>query len=105
MPTKSSSFQTMNRRKFLTLSGLGLTNLLAACGGVSVPTVNPTPTAHKPGPTALPTRQVAPSEADWLAFASSLHGTLIRPDNSHYATARQLFSTRFDTILPAGLAY
>lgn len=99
------SSQSMNRRTFLTLSGVGLTGLLAACGGPSVQATNPTATATKALPTPSPTRQATPGEADWSALASNLHGSLVRPDNAQYPVARQLFSTRFDDVLPQGIAY
>src|SRR5581483_341075 len=95
-----------NRRDFLKLSLLGgLTGLLAACqnGSSQVGTPTPTviPTQQHPSPTAQP----SPTDADWSALASSLQGVLVRPGNAQYATARQLFSTRFDNILPAAIAY
>ncbi len=100
--------EDMNRRDFLTLSILGgLTGLLAACGGGSPNqgSATPTATASKATPGITPTQQPSPSGADWSALASSLQGSLVRPGNSQYATAHQLFSTRFDNILPAAIAY
>ena len=97
--------QGTNRRDFLKLTILGgLTGLLAACQNgssqVGTPTTGVTPTQHP-----SPTEQPSPTEADWSALASSLQGTLVRPGNAQYAIARQLFSTRFDNILPAAIAY
>jgi FAD/FMN-containing dehydrogenase len=100
----SPSPHALNRRAFLTLSGLGLTSLLAACSSVAAnPT--PTPTPSKASPTVLPTRPAAPTEADWSALAGNLHGSLLRPQSSGYAVAHQLFNTRFDHIQPQGVAY
>jgi len=104
----TTSQEDMNRRDFLALSILGgLTGLLAACGGGSSNTGNATPasTTSKATPGATPTQQPSPSGADWSALASSLQGSLVRPGNSQYTTAHQLFSTRFDNILPAAIAY
>jgi FAD/FMN-containing dehydrogenase len=95
-----SSAQHINRRAFLALSGLGLTSLLTACNETSARTIQATPT-----PTAHPTQQAALTEADWSALSHNLHGNLIRPNNTRYATAHQLFNTRFDAIMPAGIAY
>ena len=98
---------SMSRRGFLVLSMLGgLTGLLAACGGPqNTGNATPTATTSKPTPGATPTQQSTPTSADWDSLASSLQGTLIRPGNSQYTTAHQLFSTRFDSILPAAIAY
>ncbi len=89
-----SSAPHINRRTFLALSGLGLTSLLASCNGSSAPTTAVTPTVH---PTL--------TEADWSKLASSLHGSLIRSNTPRYAAAQKLFNTRFDSILPLGIAY
>ncbi len=104
----NASPQDMNRRTFLKLCSLGaVPSLLAACGGgAAVPgNVTPSPT-KRPSPTVqpTPTKQPSPTEADWSALARSLHGTLIRPDNSQYPVAHQLFNPRFDGILPAAIA-
>lgn len=94
----------LSRRTFLTLSGLGLTSLLAACSGVAA-SPSPTSTPSKASPTVLPTRTATPTETDWSALAGNLQGSLVRPQSSGYAIAHQLFNTRFDHILPQGVAY
>jgi FAD/FMN-containing dehydrogenase len=104
----NASPQDMNRRTFLKLCSFGaVPSLLAACGsGAAVPgNVTPSPT-RRPSPTVqpTPTKQPSPTEADWSALARSLQGTLIRPDNSQYSVAHQLFNPRFDGILPAAIA-
>ncbi|MFS4110122.1 FAD-binding oxidoreductase [Streptomyces sp. PD-S100-1] len=43
--------------------------------------------------------------ADWSALAHTLDGTLIRPGDSGWTTARQLYNTRFDSLRPAAVAY
>jgi FAD/FMN-containing dehydrogenase len=45
------------------------------------------------------------SGPDWTALARGLSGTLVRPGEAAYNTARELFDPRFDTIHPAGIAY
>src|SRR6266849_48021 len=98
----TASSQAMNRRTFLKLCFLGVVpGLLAACGGGASVSGNVTPSpTTRPSPTVGPT----PTEADWSALARSLQGTLIRPDNSQYPVAHQLFNPRFDGILPAAIA-
>ncbi|WP_405615875.1 FAD-binding oxidoreductase [Streptomyces sp. NBC_01511] len=41
----------------------------------------------------------------WDTLASGLDGRLVRPGDSDYATARQLYNTRFDNLKPAAVAY
>lgn len=103
MFTKTTMLPTMSRRMFLSMSGLGLSSLLAACRSIPVSTGNQTSTPVPTNPPA--TKPPVLTDADWTELASSLQGTLIRPDNSQYAVARQLFSTRFDSIEPAGVVY
>jgi FAD/FMN-containing dehydrogenase len=94
--TEAASPKEMNRREFLTLCGMGtVAGILAACD------------AQTPGPHLRdsPTRQPSPTNADWSALARALQGTLVRPGSPQYPTAHQLFSTRFDHILPAAIAY
>ena len=95
----------MRRREFLALCAAGaLPGVLAACQDT-------TPTASTGKSTATATRQPSPtphpalSEADWTALGKSLKGTLVRPGNAQYTTALQLFSARFDSMRPAGIAY
>ncbi|MBR7673976.1 hypothetical protein KDA82_13310, partial [Streptomyces daliensis] len=41
----------------------------------------------------------------WNALAHGLDGTLVRPGDHDYATARLLFNPRFDAARPSGVAY
>lgn len=91
---RSGLLRHMGRREFLALGAAGM---LAACQSG--------PTTSVSVPTSVPTKQPPLSDADWAALAKGLNGTLVRPDSSQYATARQLFSVRFDTVHPAGIAY
>jgi hypothetical protein len=50
-------------------------------------------------------RAAGPAPADWAALARDLSGTLVRPGESAYPTARLLFDPRFDGQHPAGIAY
>ncbi|MFD3487664.1 FAD-binding oxidoreductase [Streptomyces sp. NPDC058665] len=45
------------------------------------------------------------SSPAWAALASGLAGRLVRPGDGEYATARQLYNTRFDGLKPAAVAY
>jgi FAD/FMN-containing dehydrogenase len=46
-----------------------------------------------------------PSAADWAALARDLSGSLVRPGEAGYTTAKELFDPRFDSLHPAGVAY
>ncbi|MFI9604191.1 FAD-binding oxidoreductase [Streptomyces sp. NPDC052043] len=46
-----------------------------------------------------------PSATGWAALARSLEGTLVRPGDASWPTARQLYNTRFDSLTPAAVAY
>lgn len=50
-------------------------------------------------------RSGAPTPADWTALGRGLQGGLVRPGDADYATARQLYNTRFDGQRPAAVAY
>lgn len=103
----------MQRRDFLKLCALGgMSGLLVACGSTPVSSSGtPSPTSASPAPTPSPTQQPsptpksAPGDADWAGLAKNLKGPLVRPGSAQYNTAHQLFSTRFDSIMPAGIAY
>ncbi|MEU1597784.1 FAD-binding oxidoreductase [Streptomyces sp. NPDC005708] len=43
--------------------------------------------------------------ADWNALAKDLDGLLVRPGDRAWATAQQLYNTRFDSLKPAAVAY
>ena len=94
--TNHPTSTNINRRTFLTLCGTltVLPTTLAACQngpGTTIP--SPTPTRQPPKLT----------EADWSALANKVQ--LIRPGDAQYVTAHQLFDPRFDSILPAAIAY
>ncbi len=46
-----------------------------------------------------------PTSADWAALARDLSGSLVRPGEADYTTAKRLFDPRFDYLSPAGVAY
>src|SRR5436190_21176208 len=46
---------------------------------------------------------MAPTDAQWQAFAATLDGTLVRPGDPAYAVAHRLFDPRFDGVHPQGV--
>ncbi|MFF3172383.1 FAD-binding oxidoreductase [Streptomyces sp. NPDC057900] len=103
-----------NRRTVLTAgAAAALTGVTAtACDdtGSSKPTGGSTPATTTGGPTptgssASPSTSAPSGPADWPALAKSLDGTVVRPDDASYPTARQLYNTRYDNQKPAAVAY
>ncbi|MER7950463.1 FAD-binding oxidoreductase [Streptomyces sp. NPDC096079] len=99
----------MNRRTLLT-AGTGY----AAAAAWTMATANGQASAGSPAggqrpldPSSAAARShaVAPGAADWSALDRGLQGGLIRPGDADYATARQLYNTRFDQLRPAAVAY
>jgi FAD/FMN-containing dehydrogenase len=52
-----------------------------------------------------PTASASPGAPSWSALAKGLDGDLVQPDDAAYATARQLYNTRFDSLKPAAIAF
>jgi FAD/FMN-containing dehydrogenase len=103
-----------SRRQFLV--GAGTVSLAAAGAAVAARTLAGTtqPTASPShGGRALAARQVRllsargkPTSADWAALARRLSTRkLLRPGESGYTEAKQLFEPQFDALEPAGVAY
>ncbi|GAA4912501.1 FAD-binding protein [Streptomyces coeruleoprunus] len=95
----------MDRRALLTTGfGTALAFATTSCtgggGGARRPPASPSPSSS---PTPSPTASAA--RLDWQALAKGLDGLLVRPEDAAYATARQLYNTRFDTLRPAAVAY
>jgi FAD/FMN-containing dehydrogenase len=102
------------RRAFLQFAAAaGGASLLSACSGnASAPAADSTAAAashDSSGGVAMSTGARAasgpPKAADWAALARDLSGPLIRPGESGYTTAKELFDPRFDSLHPAGIAY
>lgn len=100
---RANSDPSVNRRDFLKYSG-GAALAVAATGmGGCAPMTSPgTPTAF-PRPPRTPSPP--PTDADWAALARQLQGSLVRPGDSGYALATQLFNPRFDGSHPAAVVY
>jgi FAD/FMN-containing dehydrogenase len=73
-----------------------------SAGGVAMSTGAMSTGAKSVGGSAASGR---PTAADWTALARDLSGPLVRPGESGYATAKELFDPRFDSLHPAGIAY
>lgn len=102
-----------NRRTVLTAGAAtalaGVTATVAACGSPgsgSSPDGSPSAATATRTPPKSPSAPASPTgPASWSALAKSLDGTLVRPDDAAYPTARQLYNTRYDTQKPAAVAY
>ncbi|MFF3604400.1 FAD-binding oxidoreductase [Streptomyces sp. NPDC002463] len=105
----------MNRRTLLA-AGTGYTAAAAWAVGWGSGQVRAAPSSGSapaasgqrplgPASAAAGSRPVAPRAADWSALDRGLQGGLIRPGDADYATARQLYNTRFDGLRPAAVAY
>jgi FAD/FMN-containing dehydrogenase len=93
-PTESS----LKRRAFLGIAAGG-------AAAVAVPGIARAATDRTLSPSGILARTAAPTPADWTALAKDLAGTLVRPGDARYATAKLLFDPRFDGQHPAGIAY
>src|SRR4030088_2016586 len=95
----------LTRRGLLVSAGAAIIGSCAAPAVLPSPSPTATPTASSVAPTA--TRSVTQSPAgppDWSALATQLRGTLVRPNDAGYDTARVLYNTRFDGLRPAAIA-
>ena len=112
-PSDSRVPGSPGRRAFLRLAAAaGGASLLSACSRGGAPAASDTGagvSADSAGGTAMSTAARAasgpPNAADWAALARDLSGPLIRPGESGFTTAGELFDPRFDSLHPAGIAY
>ena len=70
--------------------------------GTSLP---PTSSTSSVPSTTSTTARRPPNASDWSALERSLSGPLVRPGNSSYATATQLFNPAVSSATPQGIAY
>ncbi|WP_406094371.1 FAD-binding oxidoreductase [Streptomyces sp. NBC_01013] len=99
-----------NRRTVLSAGAAAvLSAATTACDDTSpgAPAAGPAPatSATTPAPSATPSTTSSTRPADWPALGRSLAGSLVRPDDAAYPTARQLYNTRYDNQRPAAVAY
>ncbi|WP_221348345.1 FAD-binding oxidoreductase [Streptomyces beigongshangae] len=105
----------MQRRTFLGgAAATAVTAASTACSGGSPEPSRPAAGTHTSGaatgtptgaPAAAATAAGGTTAADWRALAEDLDGPLVRPDDTDWAAARQLYNTRFDALEPAAVAY
>ncbi len=94
----NSTESSLKRRAFLGIAAGGAV-------AVAAPGVARAAVAGTLGSSGILARAAGPAPADWTALAKDLAGTLVRPGDSRYATAKLLFDPRFDGQHPAGIAY
>jgi FAD/FMN-containing dehydrogenase len=93
------------RRHLLRLGGLLAAGTgLAACGERSSAQNSAAPATTTTSSSSTPLPMPAPA-ANWTALAKGLAGTLVRPGDSRYGEAVELFQPRYDAIRPAAVAY
>src|SRR6185369_12404772 len=107
----SLAMGSMSRRDVLRLAGtMGAAGVLAACGKHHAPAAAPKPSADPsvsfpPAPTPSVTPSVAtpsptatplPPAPDWSKLSKNMHGSVLLPSDTRYASAAQLYNPRFD---------
>ncbi|MFJ8362204.1 FAD-binding oxidoreductase [Streptomyces sp. NPDC093984] len=88
----------MQRRTFIggTTAALAATVTTTACSGGASAGIGTSLRTDSAG---------AQAPAHWTDLARDLDGTLVRPGDGAWSTARQLYNTRFDGLKPAAVAY
>ncbi|MEU1270799.1 FAD-dependent oxidoreductase [Streptomyces sp. NPDC005799] len=92
----------MERRTFIGGAAAIAAVATTACKGGSADA--DTSTSSSSG-TSLRSTSAQAAAANWTGLARDLDGTLIRPGDAKWATAHQLYNTRFDGLKPAAVAY
>ncbi|MFE3828809.1 FAD-binding oxidoreductase [Streptomyces sp. NPDC059092] len=103
----------MERRTLLT-AAVGLTATATACSspegsgtgsGSGSGTGDSGKAPGRPEPSRPASVSATSTGPSWTALARGLDGDLVRPGDAAYATARQLYNTRYDDLKPAAVAY
>ena len=94
----NSPESSLKRRAFLGIAAGG-------AAAVAVPGIAHAAAGASLASSSILARAAGPTPADWTALARDLAGTLVRPGEASYGTARLLFDPRFDGQRPAGIAY
>ncbi|WP_285514928.1 FAD-binding oxidoreductase [Streptomyces sp. NBRC 14336] len=90
----------MERRTFIAAGAAALASTTtAACTGTDSKTMS------SPTPNSTPAAATSSRAPSWSALAQDLDGTLVRPGDTAWPSARQLYNTRFDSLKPAAVAY
>jgi FAD/FMN-containing dehydrogenase len=93
-----SSESPLARRAFLGIAA-------GSAAAVAVPGIASASIDRALTSSGIAARSAGPSPADWTALGHDLTGTLVRPGEAQYATAKLLFDPRFNNVDPAGVAY
>ncbi|WP_405871434.1 FAD-binding oxidoreductase [Streptomyces sp. NBC_00005] len=93
----------MERRTFIGGGAAAIAAVAtAACKGGSA---DADTTSSSSNGTSIRSTSASAAPANWTALGRDLDGTLIRPGEANWATAHQLYNTRFDGLKPAAVAY
>ncbi|WP_394432775.1 FAD-binding oxidoreductase [Streptomyces sp. SGAir0957] len=99
----------MQRRTFIAASAAALT---AGAASACTPDDSSAPASSGASPSSGPVRSTSASASPTVraaanldALAKDLDGSLVRPGQSAWAAARQLYNTRFDELKPSAVAY
>ncbi|MGP3773327.1 FAD-binding oxidoreductase [Streptomyces sp. SDT5-1] len=99
----------MERRTFITASAAALTTgVLSACSGGGSAGGDPSASSGSSAPirsTSASASSAVRAAADLDGLAKDLDGSLVRPGQSSWAAARQLYNTRYDSLKPRAVAY
>ena len=113
-PPGEQHCQAPGRRAFLQFAAAaGGASLLSACSSngsasTAISSTGAVAPRHPRVARRCPRGPGPPRPAEgrrWAALARDLSGPLIRPGESGYSTAKELFDPRFDSLHPAGIAY
>ncbi|MGI5456006.1 FAD-binding oxidoreductase [Streptomyces sp. CA-249302] len=96
----------MERRTFIGGGAAAIAAVAtAACKGGSADADAGSSSSSGTSGTSIRSQSAAAAPANWTALAHGLDGTLVRPGDTKWATAHQLYNTRFDGLKPAAVAY
>ncbi|WP_327320784.1 FAD-binding oxidoreductase [Streptomyces sp. NBC_01235] len=94
----------MERRTFIAGGTAAVTAAMTACKATGGSASDSSATGQTGTNSSLSNTSAA-APANWTALARDLDGTLVRPGDASWATAHQLYNTRFDSLKPAAVAY
>ncbi|MCH5674809.1 FAD-binding oxidoreductase [Streptomyces gilvus] len=95
----------MERRTFIGGAAAVAAVATTACKGGSADADTSTSSSSGTSGTSLRSTSAQAAAANWTGLARDLDGTLVRPGDAKWATAHQLYNTRFDGLKPAAVAY
>ncbi|MCD7445461.1 FAD-binding oxidoreductase [Streptomyces lincolnensis] len=95
----------MERRTFIGGTAATLAAAATACKTTSSSGSGSSTSTATTRTTATATKTSRTTPATWTALARDLDGPLIRPGDTNWPAAHQLYNTRFDPLKPAAVAY